>query len=252
MINKQKLTELLLPGVRERVGVFVYGSIGSTNDAAKSLEFNGDAAVVFAEEQTAGKGRLGRVFNSPRGGLYMSIVCPPAALKNYSAPGLLTCGAGLITAECIERFCGKAASLKWVNDVYTDGKKTAGVLCESVSDSGGAPLRVVTGIGVNISRSEQNSDFGALFCAGHAPPFEPLAADIINRFFGFDFGSDFIPQYKKRCFTLGNYVTVQDNPPYAAYALDIAPDGALTVKRADETVSKIEYGEVSVRVGRRI
>jgi BirA family biotin operon repressor/biotin-[acetyl-CoA-carboxylase] ligase len=125
-----------------------YDEIGSTNDAAAALAEHGvpEGAVVAADAQTAGRGRLGRVWASPRGaGLYVSIVLRPAA----GAASLLTIATGVAVAEGIEAATGVAPALKWPNDVLMSGRKVAGILAEA-GTAGAAVQHVIIGIGINV------------------------------------------------------------------------------------------------------
>lgn len=128
-----------------------YESLGSTNDEARRLAALGEpeGAVVVAEVQTAGRGRVGRVWvTPPRGAVAMSLILRPRV-----APAQLTQMAmlgGLAVAEGIRVACGVAAELKWPNDVLVAGRKVAGVLAEA-SFAGEQLDWVVLGMGVNVN-----------------------------------------------------------------------------------------------------
>ncbi len=128
-----------------------YESLGSTNDEARRLAALGEpeVAVVVAEVQTAGRGRVGRVWvTPPRGAVAMSLILRPRV-----APAQLTQMAmlgGLAVAEGIRATCGVAAELKWPNDVLVAGRKVAGVLAEA-SFAGEQLDWVVLGMGVNVN-----------------------------------------------------------------------------------------------------
>jgi BirA family biotin operon repressor/biotin-[acetyl-CoA-carboxylase] ligase len=174
---------------RERLGVFTstvlfFPTIGSTNDAAAGRSPErlalGEGAVVFADEQTAGRGRRGRMWFSPPGsGLYVSVVLAPSRSADpRRATTLLTLAAGVALAEAIEAHTSLSVDLKWPNDLYIRNKKVGGILAElhrdrrrSVLDTragygprasppgGGAPgeLRnvdtVVLGYGINVRQA---------------------------------------------------------------------------------------------------
>lgn len=130
--------------------IFVYESIGSTNEQAKQLlaEYNAPMAV-FAEHQTQGKGRRGRAWSSPFAqNLYVSYVWP--ITKGLNQIDGLSLVIGLAVATSIKRLTGLIATLKWPNDVLLDQQKVAGILLELVGD----PVElchVVIGIGVNLN-----------------------------------------------------------------------------------------------------
>jgi BirA family biotin operon repressor/biotin-[acetyl-CoA-carboxylase] ligase len=120
--------------------------VGSTNDRLRELAADGASpfTVVIAEEQTAGRGRGGRRWDSPPGhGLWMSVLLRPASAEAGRLAPLLV---GLAACRAFERVAdGLSPGLKWPNDVLLDTRKAAGVLCESAPDGA-----VVAGIGVNV------------------------------------------------------------------------------------------------------
>ena len=137
-----------------RLDVRWHRSLGSTMDGAAALAGTGAARglVVGADEQTAGRGRRGRVWVSPPGaGLYFSYVARPTVHANRSLP-LLTLAAGVAVCDGIRAAVGLAPELKWPNDVLIDWRKLAGILAEgqAVGSSGQA---VVIGVGLNLRPS---------------------------------------------------------------------------------------------------
>jgi BirA family transcriptional regulator, biotin operon repressor / biotin---[acetyl-CoA-carboxylase] ligase len=142
-----------------RLGVFAghvhwLGVTGSTNDVAQSLAGAGasEGTVVVAEAQTAGRGRMGRVWFSPPGaGLYVSIVLKPTGDQ------LLTLAAGVAIAEGVRVATGLPAEIKWPNDVMIGRRKLAGILTEAAAQ-GGAVQYVVLGFGVNLHPAAYPAD----------------------------------------------------------------------------------------------
>ena len=138
-----------------RVGEFSvteYDSLDSTNNLLKKLAAEGshDGTAAIALTQTGGKGRLGRSFFSPEGcGLYMSVLLRRGIPVELAK--LLTPLAAVAVAEALERCGSKKIGIKWVNDLYADGKKVCGILTESQISSDGSALNwAVVGIGVNL------------------------------------------------------------------------------------------------------
>jgi BirA family biotin operon repressor/biotin-[acetyl-CoA-carboxylase] ligase len=121
-------------------------TLASTNDRLKEWAREGAPAwtVVLADEQTAGRGRQGRTWASPPGGLYLSVLVRPAS----DAAGLLPLAAGVAAVEALEAL-GTTARLKWPNDVLVGGRKVAGILAESSSSAGSLDW-VALGLGVNL------------------------------------------------------------------------------------------------------
>jgi BirA family biotin operon repressor/biotin-[acetyl-CoA-carboxylase] ligase len=139
--------------------IIFFHTIGSTNDVALALAMDGDAdgAVVIADGQTTGRGRLGRKWFSPPGsGLYVSTVLRPSTARAdpQRATGLLTLAAGLALAEAIEAATGLRVDIKWPNDLLVARRKLGGILAEAVGverpEAQRGVTSVVVGYGINI------------------------------------------------------------------------------------------------------
>lgn len=127
--------------------VFRFDELDSTNTKALALAREGlEEAVVTAKSQTGGRGRLGRSFLSPEGGLYLSV------LTSRLAPGdrilALTPAAALAVRRSIARTYGLACQIKYPNDLILEDRKICGILCESLTE--GDRFSAVIGIGVNV------------------------------------------------------------------------------------------------------
>ena len=127
-----------------------FESVGSTNEIAKERAREGAPAfaVVLASQQTAGRGRQGHAWISPRGNLYLSVLLRPAG--RLPQAGLIPLAAGVAVAEALDSF-GVRARLKWPNDVVVGEKKIAGLLAEAASGGGEGIDSVVLGIGINLA-----------------------------------------------------------------------------------------------------
>ena len=164
----------------------------STNTAVKEKAREGEEEgyLLIAERQTAGRGRLGRTFESPeQTGLYMSLLLRPDCEPKKALH--ITTAAAVAVAEAIRELTGRKAEIKWVNDVYVDGRKVCGILTESALDAGsGRMAYAVLGIGVNVTEPKEGFArtiahiAGALYDFGQEPEAfrEKLAAEICNRF----------------------------------------------------------------------
>ncbi len=132
--------------------IVVLETTASTNDDARRLAASGspEGTVVLAESQTSGRGRLGHAWNSPEGGLYLSVVLrpqePPAMLGRYA----LTAAVAVADACCDAG--ARDVSLKWPNDVLARGRKLGGILVELRHDPSG--VEMIAGIGVNVLQGE--------------------------------------------------------------------------------------------------
>lgn len=158
--------------------------VTSTNDEAKALAAAGAVpwTIVWAREQDAGRGRQGRVWASPAGNLYMSVILRPAGTA--ASIMQLSFAAGLAVAEGVEACASEVtrAMLKWPNDVLLDGAKVAGILLESTSDEDGALSWLVVGIGVNVENCPDGPGITAtsLRAMGGEVNVETLLAAVVR------------------------------------------------------------------------
>ena len=141
-------TALVARGGPRLAGIEWPASIDSTSTRLKELARGAapEWTVVLADTQTGGRGREGRTWVSPCGGLYLSVLLRPRLEK----VGLLPLAAGVAVAEAAGEM-GVRAELKWPNDVLVSGRKLAGILSEAASGPGGVEW-VALGIGVNVSQ----------------------------------------------------------------------------------------------------
>ncbi len=135
--------------------IYIYDEIESTNGLAKTkLREEAEGALILAESQTAGHGRMGRSFFSPRGdGLYMTMEIKPQIPAEESV--FLTVIAALAVYDAIHHLYGIETQIKWVNDIYFHGKKLCGILVEGEFDAEGNIFRAALGIGVNLCAPKQ-------------------------------------------------------------------------------------------------
>jgi len=127
----------------------VFRSLASSLDAVHDLASGGAAhgATVIADEQTAGRGRDGRTWRSPPGGVWLAMLLRPGP----GEIGALSIRAGLVVADAVDELLGRAvARLKWPNDILLDGRKVGGVLCET-RWLGDVPQWLALGVGVNVA-----------------------------------------------------------------------------------------------------
>jgi len=236
-----------------------FPELDSTNREAKALAVDKapHGTVVIADYQTAGRGRFSRGFFSPRGtGLYISFVLCSGRL-GFSSPTAITAYAGLCVCEAVESVCGFMPSIKWVNDVYLDGKKICGILTEGVTDiESGGISGIILGIGINVSTKTEDFPEEIRTRAGSLyPDGKPmvtrnrLAAELINRVLCLNMLSEveLFSRYRKRLFMLGAEITVlQGNDEFKARALDIDGTGGLIVEKADGERVTLSSGEISI------
>jgi len=260
-----ELPQVLSGNFSERI--FVYNTLESTNITAKDMVVSGDGehgTVIISDFQSAGKGRYGKSFYSPAGrGLYISFILDSSRI-GFSTPTLITAFAAVSVCEAIETVSNKSPQIKWVNDVFLDGKKVCGILTESVttpdntcSNSINAPL-VTLGIGINFNAPAEEfpedlqHTAGSLFGAETpSTTRNHLAAELIYRIFYSEYHQNekkMLSVYKEKMFMLGKTIIVEGTDgSYDAIAVDIDNIGRLVVKNADEELLTLSSGEVSVR-----
>ena len=237
-------------------------SVMSTNTLLRELAAKGvpEGYVVVAEEQTAGKGRLGRTFYSPAGhGVYFSLLLRPGA--GTPDASLITSAAAVAAAQAIEEVTGVHVGIKWVNDLFLEDKKVCGILTEASFDmESGLIDSAVLGIGVNITKPERGypeglGDVAAAIAdrqAGKDGKRRRLIAAILDNFWAFyqDLSARrFLDEYRARSILLGQdiYVSSRDGARLAR-ALEIDDDCKLIVRyETGETVA-LNSGEVSAKL----
>ena len=179
-------------------------TIDSTNTALKALARSGapEGYVLTADRQPSGRGRMGRSFFSPAGaGLYTSILLRP---KTALPPASLTCLCAVAAAETVRSY-GRDCRIKWVNDLFLDARKVAGILVEGALDPDGTYAYAVVGLGVNFALPqavppELSAVIGSVFDA----PLSPSARGAFLRAFLDRFGfwydrlpeTGFLPTYR--------------------------------------------------------
>lgn len=249
--------------------VICLDSIDSTNSYAGMLirERCESGTVVIAESQYAGRGRMGRKWDSQRGkGLYMSVTAGPVPL--HQTVYTVTLGTAVAVARALNGLVGNAAGIKWPNDIILDKKKVCGILAESVKGKDDLDY-VVIGIGVNVNH--ERDDFTAdikekatsirLFMMekGCGNPDRIRRADIAGRIVSeldeileksrrAEEFSGIMEEYRKLCTTIGRQIKLFNGKEERfGTAVGVAENGALVVRYDDGAVEEIISGEVSVR-----
>ena len=235
--------------------------VTSTNTVLREKAENGEpeGLVLIAAEQSQGKGRLGRRFESKRGcGVYFSILLRPQLSPSESL--LITTCAAVATAKAIEKNTGRMTQIKWVNDIYMRDRKVAGILTQAAFDMEGGKLSfAVLGIGINMYFSdgelpEELKDIaGAVF--DEKPDGETVSrivADTVNFFFD-EYrvlsGKHFLFDYTSRSYLDGKRINViKPLEIRPAEALDIDDEFRLHVRYDDMSEEYLSTGEVSTKV----
>lgn len=258
---KDQILNLLGSGHPWQDTIQYYETITSTNDVLKQMALNGApvGTVLVADEQTGGRGRLGRTFLSPpASGIYMSVLLRPNCSPDQIMH--LTCGAAAAMCEAIEASCGFRPGIKWTNDIVYSKHKLAGILTELGFGPGGVVSYAVIGIGVNCCQTSEDFASEIRSFAGSLSMFAPekvdrakVAAEMIRALESLSASlltdkSRILANYRADCVTLGQTVSVvTPTARRIGTALDIDEEGALIVRYEDGSVQTVNTGEVSVR-----
>ena len=234
-----------------------YELIDSTNLQARHYvsELDGKVSepiLFLAHAQTAGRGRLGRSFYSPADtGLYFSLLTSfPEKLEKILS---LTALASVAAAEQIEATFGKLVDIKWVNDLYLDSRKVAGILAESCVS--GSQRYIILGIGINLSTESFPDDLtvkaGSLGVKGVTSEAKrTLANKICTRLLDLlesDDVSAAMQVYRERSCVIGKRIKfLQDGREISADALDVTDLGALVLKLDSGETTELASGEISI------
>ena len=240
--------------------IYFYEETKTTNDCIRTLALEGgeEGTLAVAEKQTAGRGRRGKVWESPIGtGIWMSLLLRPQILPT-EAP-MLTLLGGLAIADAIEDETGLAAEIKWPNDILINGKKAVGILTEMDCEMSQVNF-VILGMGINVNteafpKELQDTATSLFLESGKSCSRKRLVQGIMKKveqyydtFLEAGSFSPFLGVYRKRCMTLGKEVRVVGKETYLAKALDVTPEGELMVQRLDNGKEEIVFsGEVSIR-----
>jgi len=241
--------------------VFSYQRVRSTNEVALQRAQNGapEGTLVLAEEQTSGKGRLGRVWYSPpRVGLWASLILRPRMAPSRVFQ-LAICGA-LAVAETVYRRTHLPVRVKWPNDVLIRGKKVAGVLTETQLDQEEVRF-VILGMGMNVNQDSLGfpEDLRAKATSlrielGRTVFRIPLLQDVLFQFEQMyhhfqDHGlAPFLDRWRQLSLVLDQWVTVQvGEKKISGLAVDIEETGALVLEVASGKRRRLLAGDASLK-----
>lgn len=242
------MTELDFPG--RAAPVFFERETDSTNTRLKAMAAQAaDGTVVAAGRQTVGRGRLGRSFASPEGGVYLSILFSP-----HSEPSrclTMTPTTAVAVRQAIRRVCGVSPDIKWPNDLQLGGRKLCGILTESVVSCGEA--KIVVGIGINLNTRPEDlppelrsSACSVFSVTGHITQPKLLIRELVTsldtmyaRWLGDPHCA--LDEYRSACITPGRRVRRGN---ICSEALGVDRDFALLVRLDSGEIIPVTSGEV--------
>ena len=235
--------------------VLFFDVIDSTNNEAKRICADGrlQNVIVAANEQTAGRGRRGKSFFSPKeSGLYFSIILHPD-IELSDATGI-TAAAAVAVSEAILQATKKDPKIKWVNDIFIENKKVCGILTEAVTDFETMKLHsIVIGIGINLTTTDFPDEIKDIavsvgttldrceFIAKIYTRIKELCDNLPDR--------SFMDDYRRFSLVIGRRISFEKNGiPFLATAKDIQDDGSLLVVTESGEEMLLNSGEISIKL----
>jgi len=234
----------------------VFKETGSTNDCAAREAAAGVPAglAVFAEAQTAGRGRRGRVWQSKPGlGLWFSVLLDSGLL--HHGPGRITASVAVAVAEAVETLCPEIrCGIKWPNDIWVGRRKIAGILAEAAA-TGGRVRYVIAGVGLNVAHGPEDFDEEvretatslAMETRGNPPRRAEVAAEILDRIAtGLSQPFDAVrARWESRCLTIGREVEISTGHEILRGVVEaMDEEGCLLVRDANGLPFVVRSGEV--------
>ena len=254
--------ELLIELEYNKLGndIYYFKTIDSTNNYAKKLALDGavEGTIVISDEQTGGRGRLGRAWVSPSGtSICMSMILRPTIYPNEAAK--ITEITAAAVANAISKVTKLQAGIKWPNDIIINSKKVCGILTEMSAELNNINY-VIVGMGINANIDEFPDDIKSVATSlkkatGIEVSRKKLVINIVKEFekLYYDFISTgdlnkTVEVCKKRSVILGKTIKViNKNETIIAKAIDINENGELVIKKSDGEIINIISGEVSIR-----
>ena len=237
--------------------VEVHDQIDSTNNRAKMLAEDGaeNGTIVCARRQTGGRGRYGRPFFSPEGGVYMSVILRPQVPAERAV--MLTPMAAVAVAHAIEALSDTNVKIKWVNDLFLHGKKVCGILSEASMDfESGQLAYAVIGIGINVKKMTFPQEISEIAtsigneCPQDVSPNQLIAgiAERLVSMMGELENGNFMAEYRKRSNVIGKRIQVRrGDEQFPAVAVDIDSAGGLIIQ-TESGMETVRSGEISIRL----
>ncbi|WP_458454351.1 biotin--[acetyl-CoA-carboxylase] ligase [Methanobrevibacter sp.] len=241
--------------------LYVFNEVSSTNTVAKFLAKNGaeNGTVVLSEKQTDARGRSGKAWEAPLGGIWLSIIVKPNV--DYSKLPMITIATGVAVAKAIERAGIQNAEIKWPNDIMLNGKKVCGILTEAVTQYNHIESVI---IGVGIDANININEFPEELQEGTTTIAEELGRtedeNLLIRYFLEEFEKistlfteekfeEILKEWRKRSYSIGKIVEVREpfSKFYDAYVVGIGKEGALIVEKIDGTLEKVISGECIIK-----
>lgn len=241
--------------------IYIYKEVMSTNTVAKFLSANNveNGTVIISEKQSDAKGRLGRSWQSPLGGIWLSIIINPNV--DHSKIPMITLATGVSVAKTLEKLGIENPEIKWPNDVMINGKKVCGILTEAIATFNTIE-NVIIGVGIDanidinslpeelqegtttLSRELGNEVSESEVIKIFLEEFEKVGGEFISG--GYE---NILKEWRKRSYSIGKIVEVKKpfSKSYDGYVLGISREGSLVVEKIDGTIEKVISGECIIK-----
>lgn len=248
---------------KEPLQITILDCCDSTNTVLKALakEHAPEGTILVTEHQTAGRGRLGKSFFSPKGcGLYFSILLRPAIPVQDAV--FITVAAAVSIKRAVKKLLSLDTQIKWVNDVYFEHKKFGGILTETGLNTDGTLAYAILGIGINILPPEMGypKEFASKttnlsdMAKGDLPEDvkNQLLAQILNEFYDCYRElnkKEYLLEYKSSSCVIGKEIDILSGPYTGrAVALDIDENANLVVQLTNHETVTLSSGDVSIHI----
>lgn len=257
-ISSQKISDFLNEDLKDKIIIEVLEKTTSTNTIIRQrADESPEGLVVVAEEQSEGRGRLGRSFFSPDGtGLYISLLLRPEIEPSEAV--MITTAAAVAVCEALEKVGADTPQIKWVNDVFVGNKKVCGILTEASFNPESRKLQyAVLGVGINMYEPEGGfpdeikNIAGSVFSETRENLRDMVTAYFLNSFMEYYYKlsqKEFLKKYTERCFVLGKEINVIcGDCVRGAKALSLDESLGLNVEYDNGEKAVLSSGEISIR-----
>lgn len=241
--------------------IYIFKEVMSTNTVAKFFAEDDDSngLVIVSEKQTNAKGRSGKPWESPLGGVWLSIILTPSITQNKIP--IITLSTGLAVEKTFERLGIDNAEIKWPNDVLINGKKVCGVLTEAIAKFNTIE-RIIVGVGIDVNINVEDlpeelqdgtdslkSIVGKEFDENEViriflEEFEKIYKVILDEDY-----EKVLKEWRKHSYSIGKNVEIKlpFSKSYDAYVVGIDSEGILIVEKTDGTLEKVISGECIIK-----
>ena len=241
--------------------IYIFNEVMSTNTVGKFLSENGveNGTVILSEKQSGAKGRLGKHWESPLGGIWLSLIVKPKV--DHSKIPMITLATGVAVVKTLERIGIENAEIKWPNDVMINGKKVCGILTEAITKFNTIDS-VIIGVGIdanfNVDVLPEELREGTT-TLGRELGQKVNENEVIKCFLEefekigilFEEGEfeKILKEWRRYSYSIGKIVEVREpfSKTYDAYVLGISREGALVVEKIDGTLEKVISGECIIK-----